>query len=102
MLRLHAFRFRALAATGLCWGTSSPSGTGPTGQSRVSLRSTPRSTANFSEHILIQILSAIFVLNATLGWWWADPLAALVIVPIIAKEGVEGIRGRSSCGDCRP
>jgi divalent metal cation (Fe/Co/Zn/Cd) transporter len=30
-------------------------------------------------------------LNAALGWWWADPLAALLMVPIIAKEGVEGI-----------
>jgi hypothetical protein len=45
-----------------------------------------RSTANFAEHILIQILSAILLaglaLNATLGWWWADPVAALVMVPI--------------------
>jgi divalent metal cation (Fe/Co/Zn/Cd) transporter len=31
-------------------------------------------------------------LNALLGWWWADPLAALVMVPIIAKEGLEGVR----------
>jgi divalent metal cation (Fe/Co/Zn/Cd) transporter len=30
-------------------------------------------------------------LNALLGWWWADPLAALLMVPIIAKEGFEGI-----------
>src|SRR6202043_489718 len=27
-----------------------------------------------------------------LGWWWADPIAALVMVPIIAKEGIEGIK----------
>ena len=32
------------------------------------------------------------VLNAFLGWWWADPVAGLVMVPIIAKEGVEGVR----------
>jgi divalent metal cation (Fe/Co/Zn/Cd) transporter len=38
-------------------------------------------------------------LNATLGWWWADPVAALAMVPIIAKEGVEGVRGEPSC-DC--
>jgi divalent metal cation (Fe/Co/Zn/Cd) transporter len=31
-------------------------------------------------------------LNATLGWWWADPVAALLMVPIIAIEGVEGVR----------
>jgi divalent metal cation (Fe/Co/Zn/Cd) transporter len=33
-------------------------------------------------------------LNTTLGWWWADPVAALAMVPIIAKEGVEGIMPR--------
>ena len=38
-------------------------------------------------------------LNAALGWWWADPVAALVMVPIIAKEGVEGVRGETDC-DC--
>jgi divalent metal cation (Fe/Co/Zn/Cd) transporter len=47
-------------------------------------------------------LSAILVggllLNALFGLWWADPVAALCMVPIIAKEGVEGVRGRSTCG----
>lgn len=36
-------------------------------------------------------------LNAVAGWWWADPVAALVMVPIIAREGVEGIRSRECC-----
>lgn len=40
------------------------------------------------------------LLNAVAGWWWADPVAALAMVPIIAKEGVEGIRGESCCDDC--
>jgi divalent metal cation (Fe/Co/Zn/Cd) transporter len=40
-------------------------------------------------------------LNALLGWWWADPLAALAMVPIISKEGVEGVRGEAHCHDCR-
>ena len=31
-------------------------------------------------------------LNALLGWWWADPVAALAMVPIIVREGVNGIR----------
>ena len=39
-------------------------------------------------------------LNAALGWWWADPVAALAMVPIIAREGVEGMRG-DPCDDCR-
>jgi divalent metal cation (Fe/Co/Zn/Cd) transporter len=46
---------------------------------------------------LSAILLVGLVLNATLGWWWADPTAALVMVPIIAKEGFEGLRARSCC-----
>jgi divalent metal cation (Fe/Co/Zn/Cd) transporter len=38
-------------------------------------------------------------LNAALGWWWADPVAALLMVPIIAKEGIEGVRAEADC-DC--
>ena len=30
-------------------------------------------------------------LNALIGWWWADPVAALAMVPIIVREGVNGI-----------
>jgi divalent metal cation (Fe/Co/Zn/Cd) transporter len=40
------------------------------------------------------------VLNALVGWWWADPVAALAMVPIIAKEGLEGLRGAAHCDDC--
>ena len=36
-------------------------------------------------------------LNASIGWWWADPVAALIMVPIIAQEGVEGLRARECC-----
>lgn len=39
-------------------------------------------------------------LNATLGWWWADPVSALAMVPIIIREGFDGIRGQASCDDC--
>ena len=53
---------------------------------------------------LCAYLSAIALggvaLNAWLGWWWADPVAALAMVPIIAKEGIEGVRGESPCSDC--
>jgi divalent metal cation (Fe/Co/Zn/Cd) transporter len=31
-------------------------------------------------------------LNAALGWWWADPVAALAMVPWLLKEGLEGVR----------
>jgi divalent metal cation (Fe/Co/Zn/Cd) transporter len=39
-------------------------------------------------------------LNAAFGWWWADPVAALAMVPIIGKEGLEGLRGEAEC-ECR-
>lgn len=31
--------------------------------------------------------------NAIAGWWWADPAAALLMVPWLSKEGLEGVRG---------
>jgi divalent metal cation (Fe/Co/Zn/Cd) transporter len=37
------------------------------------------------------------LLNAVLGWWWADPVAALIMVPIIAKEGIEGLKSKACC-----
>jgi len=36
-------------------------------------------------------------LNALVGWWWADPAAALCMVPIIAKEGIEALQARDCC-----
>ena len=47
---------------------------------------------------LSAILLAGLGLNALFGWWWADPVAALVMVPIIGNEGVEALRGEES--DC--
>jgi divalent metal cation (Fe/Co/Zn/Cd) transporter len=46
---------------------------------------------------LSAILLAGLLLNAALGWWWADPVAGLVMVPIIAREGVAALRGEV-CG----
>ncbi len=46
---------------------------------------------------LSAILLLGLVLNAALGWWWADPTAALIMVPLIAKEGAEAIRGETCC-----
>jgi cation diffusion facilitator family transporter len=47
---------------------------------------------------LSAILLAGLLLNAFLGWWWADPVAAVAMVPLIAREGWEGVRGRDPCG----
>lgn len=39
------------------------------------------------------ILLAGLALNALFDWWWADPMAALAMLPIIVKEGISGLRG---------
>ena len=49
---------------------------------------------------LSAILLAGLLLNALGGWWWADPLAALVMVPIIVREGLEGLRGERCEDGC--
>jgi divalent metal cation (Fe/Co/Zn/Cd) transporter len=49
---------------------------------------------------LSAILLVGLLLNALVGWWWADPVAGLGMVPIITKEGVDGIRGKACCDDC--
>jgi divalent metal cation (Fe/Co/Zn/Cd) transporter len=36
-------------------------------------------------------------LNAVAGWWWADPLTALAIAAVAAREGREAWRGESCC-----
>jgi divalent metal cation (Fe/Co/Zn/Cd) transporter len=49
---------------------------------------------------LSAILLCGLLINAILGWWWADPVAALIMVPIIAKEGFDGMRGKACCDPC--
>jgi divalent metal cation (Fe/Co/Zn/Cd) transporter len=39
-------------------------------------------------------------LNALAGWWWADPVAALVIAGVAAREGRESWRGEDCCDAC--
>jgi len=48
---------------------------------------------------LSAILLAGLLLNAVFGWWWADPAAALIMTPIIAKEGYDALKGKQ-CSDC--
>jgi divalent metal cation (Fe/Co/Zn/Cd) transporter len=53
--------------------------------------------ADSKETLLCSYLSAILLggllLNATVGWWWADPLAALGIAFLAAREGWEAWSG---------
>lgn len=49
---------------------------------------------------LSAILLAGLALNAFFGFWWADPAAGLIMVPIIAKEGIDALRGKAcTCSD---
>jgi len=52
--------------------------------------------ADFCAYLSAILLTGL-LLHSVLGWWWADPVAALLMVPIIAREGVQGLRG-DSCG----
>ncbi|HVM13599.1 MAG TPA: cation transporter [Egibacteraceae bacterium] len=57
--------------------------------------------ADSKQTLLCAWLSAILLVgllvNATLGWSWADPVAALVIAAVALREGREALRGESCC-----
>ncbi|MFF5809615.1 cation transporter [Streptomyces sp. NPDC012746] len=57
--------------------------------------------ADSKQTLLCAYLSAVLlvglVLNATLGWSWADPIAALVIAAIALKEGRDAWQGKGCC-----
>ena len=59
-------------------------------------------TADSKQTWLCTYLSVVLltglVLNATFSWWWADPLAALIIAALALREGVEAWRG-DGCSD---
>lgn len=48
----------------------------------------------FCAYLSVILLGGL-VMNALFGLWWADPLSALAMAPIIAREGVEGLQGRA-------
>jgi len=58
--------------------------------------------ADSTQTLLCAYLSAVLlaglVLNATLGWYWADPIAGLIIAAVAVKEGREAWRGEGCCG----
>ncbi|MET9388223.1 cation transporter [Streptomyces sp. NPDC002928] len=57
--------------------------------------------ADSKQTLLCTYLSAVLlvglVLNATVGWSWADPIAALVIAAIAVKEGRDAWQGKGCC-----
>lgn len=62
--------------------------------------------ADSKQTLLCTYLSAVLlvglVLNATAGWAWADPLAALVIAVVAVKEGRDAWRGEGCCATPTP
>jgi len=48
---------------------------------------------------LSAILLGGLTLNTLFGLWWADPVAALAMAPVIAKEGIDSLRGKA-CQEC--
>lgn len=60
--------------------------------------------ADSKQTLLCTYLSAVLLVgllaNSALGWWWADPIAALVVAAVAVREGIEAWRGES-CG-CVP
>jgi divalent metal cation (Fe/Co/Zn/Cd) transporter len=67
------------------------------GLSSAALKADSRQTS------LCAYLSAILLvgllLNALVGWWWADPVAALAMVPVILREALKAIKGET-CSAC--
>jgi divalent metal cation (Fe/Co/Zn/Cd) transporter len=61
--------------------------------------------ADSKQTLLCTYLSAAvllgLVLNAALGWWWADPVAALGLAAVAAREGRNAVRGQSCCSVAR-
>ncbi len=53
--------------------------------------------ADAAESVFCAYLSATvlvgLLLNVAFGWWWADPVAALAVVPLVIKEGLEALEG---------
>jgi divalent metal cation (Fe/Co/Zn/Cd) transporter len=128
-LRLMAFSFFALAAyiavesvRALLGGgdpDSSPVGIGLAVASLIVMpflswaqRRTGRAlgsdavVADSTQTLLCTYLSAVLLvgllLNATLGWSWADPVAGLVIAAVAVREGIGAWRGEGCCAPSRP
>jgi divalent metal cation (Fe/Co/Zn/Cd) transporter len=55
--------------------------------------------ADFCSYLSAILLGGLLS-NALFGWWWMDPAAGLAMVPIIVKEGMDGLRAEACCDRC--
>jgi divalent metal cation (Fe/Co/Zn/Cd) transporter len=64
----------------------------------------PATTSEAQQNMICAYLSIALLVglgaNAVLGWWWADPAAALVIAAVALREGRESWRGEPCCDAC--
>ena len=65
----------------------------------MGLNETPRSARGIKAMMMIA-LNMIALRTALFGLWWADPVAGLVMVPIIAREGIAGWQGKPCRENC--
>ena len=56
--------------------------------------------ADFCAYLSAILLSGL-LLNAVQGWWWADAMTGLLMVPIIVRKGFGGLRGKNCCPGCQ-
>jgi divalent metal cation (Fe/Co/Zn/Cd) transporter len=63
-----------------------------TGQKLGNLVLCTEGRVTFIDGVLASAVLVGLVLNASLGWWWADPIAGYVLVVYAVKEGVEALR----------
>jgi len=65
----------------------------------------PALRAEAKETLACSYLSLTLLLgliaNAAAGWWWADPIAAMLMVPWLIREGIEGLSGEACSEECR-
>ena len=59
--------------------------------------------AEAKETLACSYLSFVLLIGlaptATQGWWWSDPAVALLMVPWLIREGLEGLRGEGCCSE---
>lgn len=71
---------------------------------RIAQRANLRSLAiEAKESVACSFLSLALLIglvaNAMLGWWWLDSATALLLVPWLVREGLDGIRGKQSLNE---
>jgi divalent metal cation (Fe/Co/Zn/Cd) transporter len=80
----------AVSLLAMLWLAGAKRRTGEALSSRALIADAKQTLACWS--LSVVTLSGL-VLNALLGWWWADPVAGLAIAVLLVREGVEALQG---------